>query len=64
MTLYTIKNGGTWFTFGFEAFRPTGKITALLDQAVQHFFKAHGHAPVQLDERSPMSYPSWLARVS
>lgn len=52
---------GTWLTFGFEAFGPSGRVLALLDQAVQHYFTVHGPAPVRLEGRDSLSYPAWLA---
>ena len=52
---------GTWLTFGFEAFGPAGRVMALLDQAVQHYFTVHGPAPVRLEGRDSLSYPAWLA---
>lgn len=51
----------TWLTFGFEAFGPSGRVMALLDQAVQHYFTVHGPAPVRLEGRDSLSYPAWLA---
>lgn len=50
-----------WLTFGFEAFGPSGRVTAILDQAVREFFSTHGQAPVQLDGRDSLNYPAWLA---
>jgi hypothetical protein len=50
-----------WFTFGFEAYGPSGRINSILDEAVEHFFSSYGHAPVQLDRRDSISYPAWLA---
>lgn len=50
-----------WLTFGFEAFGPSGRVTAMLDEAVQEFFKVHGQAPFPLDGRDSLSYPAWLA---
>ena len=64
LTVIHVKvNVETWFTFGFEAFGPSGRVLALLDHAVQHFFKAHGRAPIKLDGRDSLSYPGWLAIV-
>ena len=54
---------GTWLTFGFEAFGPSGRVMALLDEAVRHFFAAHGPTPVRLDGRDSLSYPAWLATL-
>ena len=54
---------GTWLTFGFEAFGPSGRVMAILDEAVQHFFTAHGPAPVRLEGRDSLSYPAWLAML-
>jgi hypothetical protein len=51
----------TWLTFGFEAFGPSGRVMALLDEAVEHFFAVHGQAPLPLDGRDSLSYPAWLA---
>ena len=51
----------TWLTFGFEAFGPSGRVMALLDEAVAHFFAVHGPPPVRLDGRDSLSYPAWLA---
>ena len=31
------------------------------DQAVDHYFTAHGAAPVTLEARDSLSYPAWLA---
>lgn len=53
----------TWLTFGFEAFGPSGRVVALLDQAVQHFFAAYGPPPVSLDGNDSLSYPAWLAKL-
>ena len=50
-----------WFTLGFEAFGPSGRVIAILDQAVEQFFAAHGPAPVPLTSRDSRSYPAWLA---
>ncbi len=50
----------TWLTFGFEAFGPSGRVVALLDQAVEHFFAAYGPPPVSLDG-SELSQLSGLA---
>ena len=50
-----------WLTFGFEAFGPSGRVIAMLDEAVEHFFTAHGRAPVKLDGHDSLSYPTWLA---
>ena len=52
---------GTWLTLGFEAFGPSGRVTALLDEAVRHYFTTHGSAPVPLEERDSLCYPAWLA---
>jgi hypothetical protein len=54
---------GTWLTFGFEAFGPSGRVLALLDEAIRHYFAAHGPTPVQLDGRDSLSYPVWLAML-
>lgn len=60
-TVLTIDESvGAWFTFGFEAFGPSSRITAYLHGAVQHFFALHGPAPVPLSERDSLSYPAWL----
>jgi hypothetical protein len=62
LTMINVKASvGTWLTFGFEAFGPSGRVMALLDEAVRHFFAAHGPAPVRLDGRDSLSYPAWLA---
>lgn len=53
----------TWLTFGFEAFGPSGRVMALLDQAAQHFFAAYGPPPVSLDGSDSLSYPAWLAKL-
>ena len=50
-----------WLTFGFEAFGPPGRVTAILDQAVQEFFDTHGQPPLPLDGRDSLNYPAWLA---
>lgn len=64
LTVVNVKaNVGTWFTFGFEAFGPSGRVMALLDEAVQHFFVAHGKPPVQLEGRDSLSYSTWLAML-
>ena len=52
-----------WFTLGFEAFGPSGRVIAILDQVVEQFFTAHGAAPVPLTGRDSRSYPAWLADV-
>ena len=58
LTAIDVKaNVETWLTFGFEAFGPSSRVTALLDEAV------HGPAPIRLDERDSPSYPAWLARL-
>ena len=62
LTVIDVKaNIGTWLTFGFEAFGPSGRIMALLDEAVQHYLTVHGPAPVRLEGRDSLSYPAWLA---
>ena len=62
LTVINVKaTVGAWLSFGFEAFGPSGRVTALLDEAVQHYFTTHGPAPVRLDGRDSLSYPSWLA---
>jgi len=62
LTVIGVKaNIGTWVTFGFEAFGPSARLMALLDEAVRHFFTVHGPAPVRLDGRDSLSYPAWLA---
>jgi hypothetical protein len=53
-------NGSDWLTIGFEAFGPSGRVIAILDEALEHFFKSHGSAPVRLDGRDSFSYPTWL----
>jgi hypothetical protein len=54
---------GTWLTFGFESFGPSGRLSVLLYKAVQHFFAAHDPPPVSLDGSDSLSYPSWLAML-
>ena len=62
LTVIDVKaTTGTWLTFGFEAFGPSGRVMALLDEAVQHYFTVHGPAPVRLEGRDSLSYPAWLA---
>lgn len=62
LTVINVKaNIGTWLTFGFEAFGPSGRIIALLDEAVTYFFTLHGKPPVRLEGRDSFSYPAWLA---
>jgi hypothetical protein len=62
LTVIGVKaNVGTWITVSFEAFGPSGRVMAVLDEAVQHYFTAHGNPPVQLDGRDSLSYPAWLA---
>lgn len=56
-------NAGAWLTFGFEAFGPSGRVIAFLDEVVKHFFALHGPAPVPLDGRDSLSYPAWLAML-
>ena len=64
LTLIDVKASvGTWLTFGFETFGPSGRVMALLDQAVQHFFAVHGPPPVSLDGSDSLSYPAWLAKL-
>lgn len=64
LTVIDVKaNIGTWLTFGFEAFGPSGRVMALLDEAVAHFFNLHGPPPVRLDGRDSHSYPAWLAML-
>jgi hypothetical protein len=53
-------NESDWLTVGFEAFGPSGRVIAMLDEAIEHFFTAHGNAPVLLDGRDSISYPTWL----
>jgi hypothetical protein len=53
----------TWLTFGFEAFGPSARVMALLDEAVAHFFAVHGPPPVSLDGGDSLSYPAWLAKL-
>jgi hypothetical protein len=53
----------TWLTFGFEAFGPSARVMALLDEAVTHFFAVHGPPPVSLDGSDSLSYPAWLATL-
>lgn len=53
-------NESDWLTVGFEAFGPSGRVIAMLDEAIEHFFTAHGSAPVLLDGRDSISYPIWL----
>ena len=53
LTMIDVKaTTGTWLTFGFEAFGPSGRVMALLDEAVQHYFTVHGPAPVRLEGRT------------
>jgi hypothetical protein len=52
-----------WITFGFEAFGPSDRITAMLDEAVEHFFALHGSPPAQLDKSNSLSYPMWLTKL-
>jgi hypothetical protein len=62
LTVIDVKaNVQSWLTFGFEAFGPSGRVVALLDQAVEDFFAAHGQPPLPLDGRDSLSYPAWLA---
>lgn len=62
LTVIDVKaNIGTWLTFGFEAFGPSGRVMALLDEAVAHFFAVHGPPPARLEGRDSLSYPAWLA---
>jgi hypothetical protein len=62
LTKVTIDHDATaWSTFGFEAFGPAGRVTAMLDEAVGDFFTTYGPAPVQLEGRDSLSYPTWLA---
>jgi hypothetical protein len=64
LTVTDVKaNVGTWLTFGFEAFGPSGRVMALLGEAVAHFFAAHGSPPVRLEGRDSLSYPAWLAML-
>ena len=64
LTLIGVEaNVTTWLTLGFEAFGPSGRVMALLDEAVAHFFALHGPAPVQLGGRDSLSYPAWLASL-
>lgn len=64
LTVINVKASiGTWFTFGFEAFGSSGQVLTILDEAVQHYFTAHGRAPVQLDGRDSLSYPTWLSML-
>jgi hypothetical protein len=53
--------GDSWLTFGFEAFGSSGRVTAMLDEAVGHYFNVHGRPPVPLEARDSLSYPAWLA---
>ena len=55
------SSAGPWITFGFEAFGSSGRVMAMLDEAVEHFFTVHGPAPVQLDGRDSLSYAAWLS---
>jgi hypothetical protein len=60
VTLFTVAD---WLTFGFEAFAPSDQsdqVTAILDQAVQEFFKTHGQAPLLQGGWDSLSYPAWL----
>jgi hypothetical protein len=50
-----------WLTFGFEAYGPSNRSIAMLDEAVEHFFAAHGPSPVRLEGRDSLNYPNWLA---
>lgn len=62
LTMIEVKASvGTWLTIGCEAFGPSGRVMALLDKAVQHYFTVHGPAPVRLEGRDSLSYPAWLA---
>ena len=64
LTLINVKaTVGTWLTLGFEAFGPSGRVMALLDEAVQHFFAAYGPPPVSLDGSDFLSYPAWLVKL-
>lgn len=53
----------TWLTFGFEAFGPSARVMALLDEAVAHFLDVHGPPPVSLDGSDSLSYPAWLVKL-
>jgi hypothetical protein len=62
LTLLETQEGpGSWTTIGFEAFGPPGRVMAMLDDSIRHFFAAHGPAPVRLEGRDSLSYPTWLA---
>lgn len=63
LTRLSVKPANEWVTFGFEAFGPSGRVLATLDNAVEQFFAAHGAAPVELAGRDSRSYPAWLADV-
>ena len=53
-------NEADWLTVGFEAYGPSGRVIAILDEAIEHFFTLHGNAPVLLNSRDSISYPIWL----
>jgi hypothetical protein len=62
LTIVTVNADATvWSTLGFEAFGPSGRVIAILDEAAAQFFTAHGRAPVKLEGRDSLSYPTWLA---
>jgi hypothetical protein len=62
LTTVTINaDAPAWNTLGFEAFGPSGRVMATLDEAVAQFFIVHGRAPVSLEGRDSLSYPTWLA---
>ncbi len=65
LTLVTVRAAvEKWVTFGFEAFGPSAKLSAVVDEVVQHFFSAHGSPPVPLEGRDSLSYPAWLAMLN
>lgn len=57
------SNAEPWITFSFEAFGAPDRNTAMLDEAVAHFFALRDSPPVQLDESNSLSYPAWLAML-
>ena len=65
LTLLKVKAEiDAWVTLGFEAFGPSARVMAILDEAVRYFFDARVDPPVQLEERDSLNYPAWLAVLS